>query len=214
MDWLLENKPANNKTIEIPAEFPGVDVEPNNSKVVPEVDQEVSGDNYAVAVASTNAGINHTSTVDTTGTDHKIRKDVLNLDPASYKEDYREIEGVDVPALEPSEIIDVDAEEEHFQVTKTETETHETPNQASTITSETTYDVVVKDVHDSNLDDNPDKENNYDSSAMGLAGRFLRRNRSRCEYYNIGRGNVNAHGYQYSNIYIQTPEQGTINDKM
>ena len=85
----------------------------------------------------------------------KINEDVIDLDPLPEKEDDSNIEEVDVTAMDLAEIINVDAKEEHLQVTKIETETHETetkthrlPNQPDTITSqETTYDVVVKDVH-------------------------------------------------------------------
>ena len=69
--------------------------------------------------------------------------------------------------LGPAVIIDADAEDEHFQVTQNETETHENEieiheplNQPATIPSqETTYYVVFKDVNDENLDANLDEEN-------------------------------------------------------
>ena len=62
----------NHETVDIPDEFPGVDLEPDHYTVVPAVDEEVVDDNTTAAVASTNDGITHTSTVDPTGPSHRI----------------------------------------------------------------------------------------------------------------------------------------------
>ena len=77
-------------------------------------------DNTAAATASTNAGIEHTSTPYPMG--HvpapKITEDFIDLEPQTGEEDDREIKDVDVPALDLDEIIDVDAEEEFFKSLK------------------------------------------------------------------------------------------------
>ena len=54
------------------------------------------GYNAAAAVASANSDIDHTSTAYPTGTYHTITNYLLNSDPESYEEDYRNIEEVDV----------------------------------------------------------------------------------------------------------------------
>ena len=58
---------------------------------------------------------------------------------------------MDVPVLDPADIIDVDSEEEL--------------NQTGTITS--TYDVMVKYVHNEDIDDNLDDDDEDDRSALG-----------------------------------------------
>ena len=58
---------------------------------------------------------------------------------------------MDVPVLDPTDIIDVDSEEEL--------------NQTGTITS--TYDVMVKYVHNEDIDDNLDDDDEDDRSALG-----------------------------------------------
>ena len=58
---------------------------------------------------------------------------------------------MDVPVLDPTDIIDVDSEEEL--------------NQTGTITS--TYDVMVKYVHNEDIDDNLDDDDEDIMSALG-----------------------------------------------
>ena len=68
--------------------------------------------------------------------------------------------------LDPAKMIKIDTEEE--------------PNQTGKIMS--TDDVVVKDVHDDNLDDNLDNDNADYRSAMGVDIIYTHRNMSRQEY--------------------------------
>ena len=82
--------------------------------MVPAADQGVVDNNAVAAVASANAVIDHTYTANPTGPYPTISKGLLNSDPTSEKEGYSDIEEVDVTALDPDKIVDVDAKEEHY----------------------------------------------------------------------------------------------------
>ena len=73
--------------------------------MVPEVKQDVAGDNVTSAVASAYAGIDHTSTLNPTGPSSTIAKDIFNSDHVSDKEEYIDIKEVYVHALKPDDII-------------------------------------------------------------------------------------------------------------
>ena len=91
-------------------------------------------------------------------------------------------------ALDPYEVISVDAEEE--------------PNQTGTITS-IDY-VMVKYLHDDDLDDKLGNDYEDYNIAMGMGGCFPHSNKIREEYYNVGHGNVDTYEYQNGDIHIQT----------
>ena len=90
MDGLLED-PKPHETAPTPAEFPGVEFDADMDEKVATT-QEVAGDNAAATAASSNAGILHgTPTAD------------------DDKSEDNDIEEVDMPQNEPTELINVDA---------------------------------------------------------------------------------------------------------
>ena len=126
---------------------------------------------------SSNTDIDGTSTANLNGTTRIIIKDLLSSYSASDKEEYSDINEVDVHALETVENIDVDTEEQ--------------PNKTGTITSSNV--ILVKDVHYEDLDDNFDDDKEYDRSAMEEYESFPRRINIKQEYYNVECGNVKTY---------------------
>ena len=76
--------------------------------MVQEFEQEVVENNAVLDISSSNTDIYHTYNADATGSAHTINNNLLISDPASDKENYINTKEVDVPELEPSEIINVD----------------------------------------------------------------------------------------------------------